>query len=192
MRITDRASLISVIENRSGETFSTNMKLDPDVVLQSTETVLFVDLRLTEDFRRVELDSDSDGDYDIPTGMDRLIGVYNETGLKMKFADPAWRPNYFKWDPNSRKPRYTVLDGKIRHLPNNYGGKLYVSYYNEQSPLINDSDTNRILEKYPLLYMYLATSFIYRDVLNNESAGLERLNYESELAKARLQEYRLR
>jgi hypothetical protein len=62
--------------------------------------------------------------------------------------------------------RYTIEGGKILFSPQ-ITGELKLLYYAEPAPLVEETDTNAVLEKHPMLYFHAALIEAYRWLRND-------------------------
>jgi len=63
--------------------------------------------------------------------------------------------------------RYTIEGGKILFSPQ-ITGELKLLYYAEPAPLVEETDTNAVLAKHPMLYFHAALIEAYRWLRNND------------------------
>lgn len=88
-------------------------------------------------------------------------------------------------DISGRQPSFYALSGgKLEIAPGQNNGSIDLTYYARPAELIDDSDTNSVLDDWPSLYLYAVLTYANNSVQDTETEQISQQQYELELSKA--------
>lgn len=110
----------------------------------------------------------TDGEAELPA--DYLEGISLKWELDPRTAPRYEAPDVFHVNryrfPNGYPVRYTIEAGNLLFSPK-ISGELTFTYYAEPTALVEDTDTNAVLQKHPMLYFHAALIEAYRWLRND-------------------------
>jgi len=88
-------------------------------------------------------------------------------------------------DISGRSPSfYAISGGNLEIAPGQNNGDIDLTYYARPAPLINDSDTNSVLDDWPSLYLYSVLTYANNSIQDTETEQVVQRQYELELERA--------
>ncbi len=79
---------------------------------------------------------------------------------------------------------YALNNNKLEVQPGADGSSIDATYYARPKVLVNDNDTNPVLENWPSLYLYAAQIYIHNSLQDTESEQVAQANFQTELDAA--------